>query len=153
MLLVQRRARRVVLCLAVIGLLVATLLNSDQIRQASSSPKGSDPWHSKYLDYLKLWARPEPTQAPKKQSTVPEAEVDEVDEVGTSHSRLPSHQWRSDGLVDVNPHGAHPIYELVRQAEAQWQAKQRRASKTLKQAVKEYKRRYKRLPPKGFDHW
>lgn len=28
-----------------------------------------------------------------------------------------------------------------------------RQSKTLTEAVEEYKRRYKRLPPKGFDDW
>ncbi|KZP07098.1 glycosyltransferase family 90 protein [Athelia psychrophila] len=37
--------------------------------------------------------------------------------------------------------------------EAQWDAKLKRQSKTLMEAVMEYKRRHKRSPPKGFDHW
>ncbi|KZT24399.1 glycosyltransferase family 90 protein [Neolentinus lepideus HHB14362 ss-1] len=66
---------------------------------------------------------------------------------------LPPHVYRSDGLLVVNPEGAHPIYELIERAEEAWDNKLRRASRTLGQAVEEYKRRYRRLPPKGFDHW
>ena len=66
---------------------------------------------------------------------------------------LPSHTWGKDGLLVVNPDGEHPIYELIRRAEAKWVDKQRRTSKTLEQAVKEYERRYSRPPPLGFDHW
>ncbi|KAG6889563.1 hypothetical protein C0995_016690, partial [Termitomyces sp. Mi166 len=67
------------------------------------------------------------------------------------HSSLEKHKYRSDGLVEVNPNGAHPIFELIRDAEAAWDAKLKRSSKTLAEAVAEYKRRYKRLPPRGFD--
>ncbi|KAG6883534.1 hypothetical protein C0993_005630 [Termitomyces sp. T159_Od127] len=66
---------------------------------------------------------------------------------------LEKHTYRSDGLLEVNPNGPHPIYELIRNAEAAWDAKLQRASKTLAEAVAEYQRRYKRLPPKGFDVW
>lgn len=68
------------------------------------------------------------------------------DEMGTHH-------YRDDGLVEVNPVGPHPIYELVRRAQKDWEQKIRTASKTLEEAVDEYKRRYRRLPPKGFDDW
>ncbi|GJJ08524.1 hypothetical protein Clacol_002742 [Clathrus columnatus] len=64
-----------------------------------------------------------------------------------------SHFYRTDGLLEVNPKGRHPIYELIDTAEIQWKRKLQKQSKTLEQAVKEYKRRYKRLPPKGFNLW
>ncbi|RDB30050.1 Beta-1,2-xylosyltransferase 1 [Hypsizygus marmoreus] len=66
---------------------------------------------------------------------------------------LQSHRYRPDGLLEVNPDGPHPIYELIRNAEAEWEAKVAHSSKTLKDAVAEYERRYKRPPPLGFDDW
>jgi hypothetical protein len=63
------------------------------------------------------------------------------------------HLWRSDGLLEVNPQGRHPIYDLVDKAKKKWQGKLARQSKTLKEAVREYKRRYHRDPPLGFDRW
>lgn len=66
---------------------------------------------------------------------------------------LGKHRFRPDGLVEVNLEGPHPIYELISRAEQEWEAKHARASQTLDQAVAEYKRRYKRNPPKGFDLW
>lgn len=67
--------------------------------------------------------------------------------------RLEKHTYRPDGLLEVNHNGPHPIFELVRRAEREWEEKLKRASKTLVDAVKEYQRRYKRDPPKGFDLW
>ncbi|KAJ9114777.1 hypothetical protein QFC22_005653 [Naganishia vaughanmartiniae] len=62
-----------------------------------------------------------------------------------------------DGLLTVNmslPVSLHPIKQLIRDAKDNWQAKTARQSKTLKQAVAEYKRRNRgMLPPKGFDKW
>ncbi|KAF8908170.1 glycosyl transferase family 90-domain-containing protein [Gymnopilus junonius] len=66
---------------------------------------------------------------------------------------LGKHKFRPDGLLDVNQDGAHPIYELISRAESEWEAKLERASKTLDEAVAEYRRRYSRPPPKGFDLW
>ncbi|KAG6817367.1 hypothetical protein H0H87_009554 [Tephrocybe sp. NHM501043] len=66
---------------------------------------------------------------------------------------LGKHLYRSDGLLDVNPNGPHPIFELIRNAEKAWNAKVVKASKSLAEAVKEYERRYARLPPRGFDIW
>ena len=68
-------------------------------------------------------------------------------------NNLPKHTLNGNGLLITNPDGAHPIYELTRRAKFEWGRKHRRASKTLRQAVDEYKRRYGRLPPRGFDHW
>ncbi|KAF9481733.1 hypothetical protein BDN70DRAFT_830395 [Pholiota conissans] len=66
---------------------------------------------------------------------------------------LGKHRYRPNGLLEVNQDGPHPIYELIARAERDWEAKLQRASKTLEEAVMEYKRRYGRRPPKGFDVW
>ena len=63
------------------------------------------------------------------------------------------HRYRPDGLLEVNEEGAHPIYELISRAEKEWEEKLQRSSRTLREAVDEYKRRYNRPPPKGFDVW
>ena len=47
----------------------------------------------------------------------------------------------------------HPIHELIRNATYQWDSLLARQSKTLGEAVSEYKRRYNRNPPRGFDDW
>ncbi|KAH0578976.1 hypothetical protein H2248_003152 [Termitomyces sp. 'cryptogamus'] len=66
---------------------------------------------------------------------------------------LLSHTYRDDGILEVNPDGSHPIYELIELANARWKSKLSRASKTLDEAVREYEKRYRRRPPKGFDKW
>ncbi|KAG2068520.1 hypothetical protein BDR04DRAFT_1208647, partial [Suillus decipiens] len=53
----------------------------------------------------------------------------------------------------VNPDGRHPILELIERAEEAWAKKLGRASKTLGEAVAEYKRRYHRPPPIHFEKW
>ncbi|KIJ07242.1 glycosyltransferase family 90 protein [Paxillus involutus ATCC 200175] len=54
----------------------------------------------------------------------------------------------------MSPNGSHPIFELMQNMETAWEAcKLARASKTLDEAITEYKRWYKRLPPCGFDNW
>ena len=63
------------------------------------------------------------------------------------------HKYLANGILEMNPDGAHPILELIKNAEDKWQKKLERASRTLEEAVVEYKRRYKRAPPKGFDDW
>jgi len=47
----------------------------------------------------------------------------------------------------------HPIPALMEEAEAKYRKKLGSQSKTLKAAVEEYKKRYRRAPPKGFDDW
>jgi hypothetical protein len=66
---------------------------------------------------------------------------------------LQTHLFRSDGLLEVNTNGRHPIYDLIERADAEWDMKMSRQSKTLLEAVAEYERRYRRAPPKGFDEW
>lgn len=63
------------------------------------------------------------------------------------------HKYLPNGMLEMNPDGAHPILELIKNGEDKWQKKLERASRTLEEAVVEYKRRYKRAPPKGFDDW
>lgn len=66
---------------------------------------------------------------------------------------LGEHRYGSDGLLEVNEDGAHPIYELISRAERDWNKKLEKASKSLHEAVVEYRRRYHREPPRGFDDW
>ncbi|KAH9809072.1 family 90 glycosyltransferase [Melampsora americana] len=47
----------------------------------------------------------------------------------------------------------HPIHTLIDRAEKEWNEKLSRNSKSLSECVKEYKRRYKRSPPFGFEKW
>ncbi|KAF9004548.1 glycosyl transferase family 90-domain-containing protein [Cyathus striatus] len=75
------------------------------------------------------------------------------DKEGKKLPPLEKHTYRQDGLLEVNPNGPHPIFELVKNAEEEWAQKLDKASNTLQEAVAEYKRRYKRDPPFGFDHW
>jgi hypothetical protein len=42
---------------------------------------------------------------------------------------------------------------LIKRAEADWDDKMKRQSETLAGAAAEYRRRYHRAPPKGFDEW
>ncbi|GAA5838080.1 hypothetical protein JCM9279_004120 [Rhodotorula babjevae] len=56
----------------------------------------------------------------------------------------------SSSSIEAQP---HPIHYLIREAEASWQDKVARQSRTLAEAVAEYKRRYRQPPPRGFDAW
>ena len=64
-----------------------------------------------------------------------------------------AHTYRNDGLLEVNPEGPHPIFELIQRAEKRWKTKNEKASKTLKEAYSEYLRRNNRKPPMGFNDW
>ncbi|KZO90802.1 glycosyltransferase family 90 protein [Calocera viscosa TUFC12733] len=66
---------------------------------------------------------------------------------------LSEHRYLPNGLLEVNPAGRHPMYDLIERAEQEWEEKLARASTTIEQAVAEYTRRYKRKPPRGFDKW
>lgn len=47
----------------------------------------------------------------------------------------------------------HPIFGLMKRAKERWRVLNQRQSKTFGEAVGEYRRRYGRNPPKGFDRW
>ncbi|GAA5996512.1 uncharacterized protein JCM10292_003018 [Rhodotorula paludigena] len=63
------------------------------------------------------------------------------------------HTFHPNGLLLVNDKGRHPIHLLIEDGERKWKEKVARQSKTLSEAVREYKQRYRRNPPKGFDDW
>jgi hypothetical protein len=81
--------------------------------------------------------------------------------VGTAANHIPpdhaggtSYRFRDDGLVEIEDvHGPHPILELISRSEKDWEGKLKSASRTLEEAVGEYTRRYRRLPPRDFDKW
>jgi hypothetical protein len=85
-----------------------------------------------------LWDYVSPTA--RRRRHCPDVRVDFSSDHPSS-SPLGSHEYLSNGLVVVNPDGLHPILELIRNAEEQWNAKLARASQSLEEAVVEYKRR------------
>lgn len=106
------------------------------------------------------WSRDDAASKDISQWTDPEPARTGTEHGGSNQSlshmkdaSLPSHYFHPDGLLLVNPDGRHPIYDLVERAESAWNAKLHRASTTYKQLVFEYRRRYKRAPPPGFDKW
>ena len=61
-------------------------------------------------------------------------------------------------MAELNPNPLlkrpeHPIYELMEKAEEKWTNLIKSQSRTLQQAVYEYKKRYGLYPPAGFDAW
>jgi hypothetical protein len=56
-------------------------------------------------------------------------------------------------VMSANPTAPHPIPQLLAMGEKQWEELLARQSRSLGEAVAEYKRRYKRNPPRGFDKW
>ncbi|BEJ14671.1 hypothetical protein CspHIS471_0404380 [Cutaneotrichosporon sp. HIS471] len=64
-----------------------------------------------------------------------------------------NHTYLSNGHLVPNPAGQHPIFDLIERSETEWKRKLDSQSKTLREAVDEYRRRYNRAPPKGFDKW
>lgn len=54
---------------------------------------------------------------------------------------------------ELDPYEPHPIHGLVADARRKWDAKVARQSTTLNEASDEYRRRYSREPPPGFDKW
>jgi hypothetical protein len=103
--------------------------------------------HAISLDYF-----PEDDQLNLVDTTVDTSEVQESERLPPP-SPPADHYYGDDGLLVVNPNGTHPIFELIARAEEAWEKKLGRASKTLGEAVAEYKRRYHRPPPIYFEKW
>lgn len=97
-------------------------------------------WDSERLDYLSL-----PFLSNASSSSSP------------TNVRRPSHHLIDKGLLTVDlslPATHHPVLQLIERGRERWEAKRARQSRTLKEAVEEYKRRNGgRHPPKGFDSW
>jgi hypothetical protein len=66
---------------------------------------------------------------------------------------FPVHRYRGDGYLLVNPEGRHPIHDLIQRAQSKWDKKQKARSHSLGEACAEYRRRHRRDPPPGFNHW
>lgn len=58
-----------------------------------------------------------------------------------------------NGLMMAKEGGRHPMLTLIERGKEQWEALNAKQSKTLDEAVQEYRRRYKKNPPKGFKQW
>ncbi|RSH90840.1 Glycosyltransferase 90 protein [Saitozyma podzolica] len=98
----------------------------------------------------------------KQKSSGPARSRDPYTAMGSTRASLPpeaifrasqAHEVE-DGLLKVNMESKlHPVYQLIRDARTAWNNKLARQSQSLKEAVQEYRRRYGRHPPKGFDRW
>ncbi|TFK73367.1 hypothetical protein BDN72DRAFT_814608 [Pluteus cervinus] len=95
------------------------------------------------------------TKSDSKQATGGDASTQRLRPQWNGGTRKPLERlnYRPDGMVEVNENGPHPIYELIARAERNWNDKVKRASRTLPDAAREYRRRYHRDPPLGFDKW
>lgn len=68
-------------------------------------------------------------------------------------ANIPAVPWTLPGTNAKQLDVVHPITQLMADAEAAYRQKVARQSKTLRDAVAEYRKRYGRAPPKGFDRW
>ncbi|KAF7534733.1 hypothetical protein G7054_g5968 [Neopestalotiopsis clavispora] len=59
----------------------------------------------------------------------------------------------NDPKTKPAPAGSHPMWHLITAAERELEETKQRQSKTLQEAVAEYRRRYKIPPPPNFDKW
>lgn len=75
------------------------------------------------------------------------------DQRSQNRARIAKHNYLPNGLVEVNPNGQHTIFDLIERARREWSLKLSSSSRTLEEAITEYRRRYHRAPPKGFDRW
>lgn len=83
-----------------------------------------------------------------------ESEDSAEEELTTPHTFHPNgHLIVAPVASFDSPPAPHPILTLIKRAERQWNRKVAKQSKTLKDAVVEYRRRYSRNPPRGFDKW
>lgn len=60
---------------------------------------------------------------------------------------------RRDGRILIKEGKVHPIPALMERAKERWEKLKSSQSRNFKEAVREYKKRYGRNPPKGFDKW
>lgn len=134
------RPRRVLLFTIIISITILYVYRS----RPSSLPTKESPDHSSPH-------RQQQRDTPKRgQDSIQKTEQQNRKPVA---NRRPKHYYRPDGHIDVNFDATHPVFELLSRAEKAWALKHEKASKTLGQAVAEYRRRYNRLPPAGFDKW
>lgn len=68
------------------------------------------------------------------------------------HLFYPAHSASEDDTA-IPPNQPHPIHLLISDAKRDWSKKVSRQSRTVREAVEEYERRYGMRPPKGFGAW
>ncbi|KAI0436745.1 hypothetical protein F4803DRAFT_207266 [Xylaria telfairii] len=82
--------------------------------------------------------------APLNVSFINRVVVEPLNRHRFGHNNKNSNQARS---------AVHPIVSLISKAEKDWRETVNKQSKTLEQAVDEYRRRYRIPPPPNFDRW
>ncbi|MCJ1357275.1 MAG: capsule-associated protein CAP1 [Icmadophila ericetorum] len=70
-----------------------------------------------------------------------------------AESYPPPTRLNGNETAPAGPPTAHPIHQLITEAESEVEKILSGQSKTLREAVREYKRRYKIPPPPNFDKW
>ncbi|KAI4092555.1 MAG: hypothetical protein LQ344_003401 [Seirophora lacunosa] len=68
---------------------------------------------------------------------------------------LPVKPWHSEDKAEgsYKPIDAHPISQLMEEADLEWAAYENSRSTTFRQTVGKYRRKYGRHPPPGFKEW
>ncbi|KAL9599517.1 MAG: hypothetical protein Q9219_003761 [cf. Caloplaca sp. 3 TL-2023] len=68
---------------------------------------------------------------------------------------LPRQPWHSKEKIEgpYEPRDAHPISQLMAEADKAWAAYENSRSTTFRQTVSKYRRKYGRHPPPGFKEW
>ncbi|CAM1505329.1 Fc.00g109660.m01.CDS01 [Cosmosporella sp. VM-42] len=96
---------------------------------------------------------PEPQQSSESSSSSSSSSL-------SPSSAKPSSTWEDAPVVaggpkpkEVSGSGSHPIWYLINDAEREFKNTKDRQSKTLEEAVKEYRSRYGMPPPPNFDKW
>jgi hypothetical protein len=154
--ILPRRSLRILTLLGIVSLFAGFLRNGTVYTSTLSSGEGKTSSHGQGSPLEPVTVTRVKTAWAEVTSTITAAEPEPTtrpQQVAITDGPLKDHNYRSDGLLEVSPDGSHPIFELIRNAEEEWDAKLASSSKTLAQAVAEYHRRYKRPPPLGFDDW
>ncbi|KNZ61972.1 hypothetical protein VP01_1329g9 [Puccinia sorghi] len=72
--------------------------------------------------------------------------------INRDHVYLPYHYLNHTWTLNPSKH-QYPILQLIHNASQAWSSKLARQSKSIPEAVIEYKKRYNRPPPTGFKEW
>lgn len=97
------------------------------------------------------WDRPDIVED-EGEEVVPEAPLPTASRTGLTYHPNGYLLVQEPGTAS-EPLEPHPILTLIQRGEQRWQAKLANSSRTLEQCVKEYRRRYARPPPYGFEKW
>ncbi|SCZ88022.1 BZ3500_MvSof-1268-A1-R1_Chr2-1g04138 [Microbotryum saponariae] len=115
----------------------------DRASEEAESGAGLDDEES---DYTPPGSK-KPTEATKgRQGKLPKAK-------STLSTAIELPAARRDGRLLLKEGEVHPIPAMMARAKRQWKELKGQQSKTFKEAVAEYEKRYRRKPPKGFDQW